>query len=1269
MLPAMSKSSTIRRKSTHAKNKKIKNKLNIALLLILLIIIVNKIRQFQTDPLLTRNQPRLTSNTSEPKYLRTNAVFMISCSNKKLKIKVKTNQPSKTIVTLLLILSNDIHPNPGPRPPHTELCLKCNSETQNYDSLQCETCNTKYHMTCLGIDDSEHNTSFEWICPALLCKPNHHNKVNTTLPISPNRYSLLEEINPVDPNDTQLEQQTQHSHKLLKELSKISPRDFQGKDLCRSCHKEVKWNQQALSCDKCDRWIHRVCSDVTVRVYNQCKRKTHFNWICNKCRTPEVAVDDRVDITTLNEDARPDPINVISCADKEMLILSLNCRSAINKVEEIADLITKLNPDIVCLTETWFDASVPPNAYIPYRYKIIRHDRSEDFKQKYGKTGGGGIAVLYKEHLKVVKKDYLTDPVEEILWVQVKSKQSFLLGTIYRSEYTTILDADGGESKIEENVRKATEISDRLIITGDLNIDTSDNSSKLTDNLQNIYQSYGLTQLVKKPTRRDKASGKLTTIDHIWTNMKTQLVKNVGTCIGVSDHLSIYAKLNLKKPEEPETTIRHRSYKRYNAEDFKVDLHDQLLSSSIEYHISNKDVNSATEELIKVMQTTAEVHAPMVQTKIKPNNNYVPWFTDELKDLITQKHCLVTDFFYYGSNCFKERIRRLSNSISHLKRKLKKKYITEKFKEAQGDTKKCWNILNQATNRTKSYDTVEPDMLNQEKVNNFNKYFATVGIEIQKKLQIVTPENNFAGLAGFSFKPETTDSIGKLIDKIRDNVATGEDDISAKLIKDSKEIISPILMKIINIAYETATFPTCMKNAVIKPIHKKSDPDEISNYRPISILPTLSKVFERAPTDQLVEYLENNNLLSKNQHAYRKRHSTKTCLVELINYIYKLLDLKRYIAIASLDLSKAFDSISHSLILQKLSKMGMSENTIRWIKSYLSNRRQKTKFSSFVSSQEPVLSGVPQGSIIGPLLFLCFTNDLPSIFEDKCKMICYADDTQLVVDAATLPQLIKKLEEIITLAQKWYTQNSMKNNIGKTEIMIMNNKNTNLRNTIIKIKDDGKPISLIPQTCIKVLGVLLDDKLNWIKQVNKVKRSSMNATRNLHRINHLLPIKEKVNLYNALIVPHFDYADIAWGGCGKINSNKLQIVQNFAAKSITGHKKSDSATFSRHKLKFLDLQQRRNIHEAAFVHKSLQQLNPTNINSEYAKQQPTSNTRNSHEGKLNLPIHRTSKYQQSPFFRTIKSWNSSPTTLTQSKLPNTFKINLQKHVMHQTFRN
>ena len=183
-----------------------------------------------------------------------------------------------------------------------------------------------------------------------------------------------------------------------------------------------------------------------------------------------------------------------------------------------------------------------------------------------------------------------------------------------------------------------------------------------------------------------------------------------------------------------------------------------------------------------------------------------------------------------------------------------------------------------------------------------------------------------------------------------------------------------------------------------------------------------------------------------------------------------------------------------------------------------------------------------------------------------------------------------------------------------------------------------------------------------------MKRKALNTTRNLHRINHLLPLKEKINLYNGLITPQFDYADIVWVGCGKVNSQKLQIVQNFAAKSITGNKKRDSATNSLRKLKFLNLQQRRTIHEAVFANKSLVQQNPMNINTEYQQQRPTSNTRHSQHGKLNIPIHHTSKYEHSPIYRTIKAWNSCPNQHTTEK-PNTLKISLQKHMIQQTYPN
>ena len=270
----------------------------------------------------------------------------------------------------------------------------------------------------------------------------------------------------------------------------------------------------------------------------------------------------------------------------------------------------------------------------------------------------------------------------------------------------------------------------------------------------------------------------------------------------------------------------------------------------------------------------------------------------------------------------------------------------------------------------------------------------------------------------------------------KNNVATGIDTLNAKIIKDSKVSILNYLTDIINLSFETNVFPDSMKIAIISPIFKEGDPDDITNYRPISVLPIISKLFERAAANQIVEFLENNNILSNRQHAYRKSHSTETCLFELLNNVYKNLDDKLFVAVAKLDLSKAFDSISHNLLLKKMQKLGLENNSLMWIQSYLSNRKQITRIKEFTSSTEIIKSGVPQGSILGPLLFLCYVNDLPEVFENKCQMLSYADDTQLLVTAKTKSDLKNKLETALNTAQNWYSKNLMLNNIGKTEFLV-----------------------------------------------------------------------------------------------------------------------------------------------------------------------------------------------------------------------------------------
>ena len=962
----------------------------------------------------------------------------------------KLNSSMKIAALLLIILSNDIGLNPGP--VHDESCSMCNSLINNEEnSMKCETCFISCHLVCsqtrnnLNAKDVR-NKSFEWICPNPLCKPNYQAATNQEEQISINRYTVLSKT---DAHKHQAKSPSQHiknknsknnenkqtprrnkgcyksreeqiNSNLLTELTNISTKDYVGKDLCRSCSKEVTAKQQAVLCDHCEMWIHRSCSDMSAKIYNLLKKRTIFAWICNKCRKDDTIIKEKADKSMLSREQMPEPLENIKKSSKELLIIHINCRSLVNKEEELQQIIDELYPDIICLTETWFDASVPINAFVPENYSIIRKDREETFKQQYGRNCGGGVAVLYKKHIKVEKKPYLTHKVEEILWVQVKTKHSFMLGTIYRAEYTDILKNECNESILEENIRKAAEITNNIIVTGDFNVDLSNPSSKDTQILTECYESYNLEQHILKPTRIDKTSFKPTIIDHVWASSDSNLINATGTFDGISDHMGIYMKLNQTTPDIPDSKITFRNYKKYDADQFCSEVAVNLELSNVEEHLNNDDINLATDDLIKTIQETAQKHAPVVEIKTKNRKKSIPWFTDELRSMIRNKNDLIKDYFTTGFQSYKERIKIICNNINYLKRDLKKTYINDKLDKANGDSKEVWKIYNEATKRTTVKETIEPDMMNQQKADKFNIFFATIGLEIQKKLNqtnqptcdpeshLADPEASNPNYLKFNFKMETVSSIEKLIDNIRIDVAVGEDMVGAKLIKDMKSTISPILTKIVNKGYQTNSFPNIMKKAAIKPIHKKGDIDEISNYRPISILPTLSKIFEKAAANQMVFYLEKNKLLNPNQHAYRMLHSTITCLIEMLTYVYNLIDKKKCTAIISLDLSKAFDSIDHQLLLKKLTKMGLSDNAVRWIKSYLTTRKQITKFKNFRSKEEIAHSGIPQGSIVGPLLFLCYTNDFHEELTSECRTFAYADDTQLVIEATNLKQLQKK---------------------------------------------------------------------------------------------------------------------------------------------------------------------------------------------------------------------------------------------------------------------
>ena len=380
-----------------------------------------------------------------------------------------------------------------------------------------------------------------------------------------------------------------------------------------------------------------------------------------------------------------------------------------------------------------------------------------------------------------------------------------------------------------------------------------------------------------------------------------------------------------------------------------------------------------------------------------------------------------------------------------------------------------------------------------------------------------------------------------------------------------------------------------------------------------------------------------------------------------------MVDQNKYVGLLSLDLSKAFDSIDHQLLLQKLKKLGLDENAVKWIASYLHNRKQRTRFCEYLSEEETVLAGIPQGSILGPLLFTCFTNDMSQIFDNICKMIAYADDTQLLITASSETELKSNVHLALKTAQTWYSSNSMKNNVDKSDLIVFSPRaaNENIEiNTGMK-DEKGKDIILKTKKHIKILGILIDQNLNWAKQVNKVKRSAMNATRSVHRINHFLPLSLRKVLYNCIICPQFSYVDIIWDGCNQQQAQSLQRVQNFAAKSMTDRRKHDSASQALKELNLLNLQQRREVHAATQMHKIINSKTPENLYEEYQQHIPNSNTRFADQGKYIIPTHSTSMYKRSILYRSIVAYNSASNKDTQDS--KTFKNKLQKHMLEQTY--
>jgi hypothetical protein len=411
-------------------------------------------------------------------------------------------------------------------------------------------------------------------------------------------------------------------------------------------------------------------------------------------------------------------------------------------------------------------------------------------------------------------------------------------------------------------------------------------------------------------------------------------------------------------------------------------------------------------------------------------------------------------------------------------------------------------------------------------------------------------------LLRFTFKDITSEDIVKIINKFKSKSSVGFDNISMKIMKKISVYISVPLSIIINQSLRTGIFPDKLKIAKILPLFKKDCNALFDNYRPISLLPCCSKIFERVVYNQLYEYFDTNKLFYFSQHGFRSRHSTETATLEFIDKIMTHLDNGNLPVAIYIDLSKAFDTIDHDILLAKLNFYGIKDTSLMWFSNYLRNRTQYVSFKDTSSELLPNDIGVPQGSILGPLLFIIYVNDLCNVTQ-KFTPILYADDTTLEAPLCSFNYLQKSdssnasllMNSELSKISQWLSVNKLSMNTTKSKYMVFHLPQTN-QNRLPDLNICINNIQLERVTEFNFLGITLDETLSWKPHINKVCNKIAKSIGVIKRLNRCLPVPTLVTLYNSLILPHINYGLLAWGH----NSDRVFKLQKRAVRNITNSK-------------------------------------------------------------------------------------------------------------------